>query len=238
MTKYFSRASKIFQDAGFAEATVSTQVGAVQKGIARDILSESKKGYDALLIGRGKSGTHKEMPLGSVASKLVNAVPSPAVWLIGSKPSAAKILLALDTSENSMRAVKHAGKMLQKSKSSITLFHAVRKLSVSIDGIEDIFPSSYQQRLLDEARQEIQPAFKLATLLLSKMGISPEQIDSKIVTGTSSRAATIQEEAERGGYGTIIVGRRGVSEVPDFSMGRVTNKLVQTAREQALWIVA
>ncbi|MEE4243095.1 MAG: universal stress protein, partial [Desulfopila sp.] len=60
MTKYFDRALKIFQEAGFAKATVSTLLGAVQKGIARDILSESKKGYDALLIGRGKSGTHKE----------------------------------------------------------------------------------------------------------------------------------------------------------------------------------
>ena len=236
MANFFESSLKIFRDAGFTEGPVS-RIATVQKGIARDILTEAQKGYDALLIGRGKSGALKEMPLGSVASKILSAVPSPAVWLIGARPSSAKVLLAIDSSENAIRAVKHAGKMLQQSKSSITLFHAVRKLSVSIDGIEDIFPSKYQQRLLDEATQEIQPTFKLAVLWLSKMGISSERIDTKIVTGASSRAATILEEAEKGDYGTIIVGRRGVSEVPDFSMGRVTNKLIQTAKQQTVWII-
>jgi len=53
-----------------------------------------------------------------------------------------------------------------------------------------------------------------------------------------SRAAAIVQEAKQNGYGTIVVGRRGITEVAEFSMGRVTNKLTQLAKTQALCIIA
>jgi hypothetical protein len=45
------------------------------------------------------------------------------------------------------------------------------------------------------------------------------------------------EEATKGGYGTIVVGRRGVSKVYEFLMGRVSNKVIQMAKDQAVWVV-
>jgi nucleotide-binding universal stress UspA family protein len=66
---------------------------------------------------------------------------------------------------------------------------------------------------------------------------SHERLSTRVVTGVGSRAAAILAEAEAGNYDTIVVGRRGVSEVLDFSMGRVTNKLTQITKQNALWIV-
>ncbi len=60
---------------------------------------------------------------------------------------------------------------------------------------------------------------------------------TKVITGATTRAGTILEEARAGGYGTIVVGRRGVSTVEEFDMGRVTNKLVHSAKDRALWVV-
>jgi hypothetical protein len=60
----------------------------------------------------------------------------------------------------------------------------------------------------------------------------------KIITGVASRAAAIYEEALRGGYGTIVAGRKGISRVEEFNMGRVTSKLLQLAKGLAVWIVA
>lgn len=235
---FMNKAVDLFKDAGFKPGTVTTRIGSQQEGIARDIVAEAKRGdYDVLVVGRGKSASAPEMPLGGVASKILSSAPAPAMWLVGGKPSSDNILIAMDSSENAIQAVKHAGKLLNLGKNTITLFHAVRGISVAMEGMEDIFPDSYRQRLLEDAEKEIRPAIKLAELWLSKMGIGPERISTKIVTGVASRAAAVVDEAKKGGYGTIVAGRRGISEVADFSMGRVTNKLTQLAKEQSLCIV-
>lgn len=235
---FMNKAVELFKVAGFNPGSVTTRIGVQQEGIARDIVAEARRGgYDVLVIGRGKSGSMQDMPLGGVASKILSATPSPAMWLVGGKPSSDNILIAMDSSEHSMQAVKHAGRMLNQGHNLITLFHAVRGISISVEGMEDIFPDSYRKRLLEDAEREILPALKLAETWLAKMDISPKRISTKIVTGVPSRAATIVEEAKQGGYGTIVAGRRGISEVADFSMGRVTNKLTQLAKEQNLCIV-
>ena len=41
----------------------------------------------------------------------------------------------------------------------------------------------------------------------------------------------------RGKHGTVVVGRRGVSNVKDFPIGRVPIKLVQLINNQAVWVV-
>lgn len=229
---------KIFSTAGFSPDSVVSRIGSQNNGIARDIVAEVQRGYDVLVIGRGKSGAMANELLGGVASKILNAVQSPAVWLIGAVPSpSAKILIALDSSENSMRAVKHAGKIAGNTDSTITLFHAVRGLSLSGEGLKDLFFAAYRQSLLKEAEKEALAVMKLAQAKLVKMDISPERLSTRVVTGVGSRAAAILAEAEAGNYDTIVVGRRGVSEVLDFSMGRVTNKLTQITKQDALWIV-
>lgn len=40
-----------------------------------------------------------------------------------------------------------------------------------------------------------------------------------------------------GGYGTIVLGRRGLSQVEKFTMGSVSSKTLQLAEEMAVWIV-
>ncbi|MEE8620893.1 MAG: universal stress protein [Syntrophobacteria bacterium] len=44
-------------------------------------------------------------------------------------------------------------------------------------------------------------------------------------------------EAQEGEYGTIVMGRRGLSKVREFLMGRVTNKVLHRAEGFAVWIV-
>ena len=52
-----------------------------------------------------------------------------------------------------------------------------------------------------------------------------------------SRAGTIVDQARRGGYGTIVVGRKGVTRVEEFFMGRVSSKVLQLAKDMAVWVV-
>lgn len=229
------KAVGLLRDAGFKAEHLTSRIETKKEGIARDILAEARRGgYDVLAIGRGKVGA---LTLGSVSSKILGSVSAPALWLVGRKPNASKILVAMDSSANSLEAVRHAGKMFNRGKNSITLFHAIRGITPSAEGVEDIFPESYRQQLLEDAEREIHPAFKSAENILADLDISPDRISTKIVTSVISRAEAVIIEAKNGGYGTIVTGRRGISAVADFSMGRVTNKLTQLARDQSLCIV-
>lgn len=237
-TSFVDKSAEILKNGGFKPENVTTRIEANREGIARDILAEAKRGgYDVLAIGRGQVGSLQNMPLGSVASKIASAVSAPSLWLVGGKPSSEKILVAVDSSANSLEAVKHAGKMLNRGSNSITLFHAIRGIDVSAEGMEDIFPDAYRKRLLEDAEKGIRGTFKSAEIVLRNLDISPERISTKIVTSATSRAEAVFNEAHNGGYGTIVAGRRGLSVVVDFSMGRVTNKLIQLAKEQSLCIV-
>ncbi len=234
---FMDSALALFKEKGFKPERVTTRIGRQKEGIARDIIAEARQGYDVVVIGRGKSNAEEGTPLGSVASKILGAATSFSLWLIGGNPNSDKILIAMDSSEGSLRAVKHAGSMLNHDNNAMALFHAIRGISFSTEGMENIFPESYRQQLLTEAESEIQPALQLARANLRKLDISPERVPTKITKSVKSRAVAIVQEAKEGGYGTIVIGRRGISEVAEFSMGRVTNKLIQLAKEQALCIV-
>ena len=234
---FMTTALMLFKEAGFDPETVTTKIGRQKEGIARDIIAEAHQGYDVLVIGRGKSSAEEGTPLGSVASKILSAATTFSLWLIGGKPTSDKVLIAMDSSEGGLQAVDHAGTMLNHDDNKMTLFHAIRGITVSTEGMEDIFPEAYRQQLMGDAEKEIQSALQVAKDHLGKMKISPERISSKVVTSVRSRAAAIVKEAKEAGYGTIVVGRRGISQVADFSMGRVTNKLTQQAKTQALCIV-
>jgi nucleotide-binding universal stress UspA family protein len=234
---FMANAVTIFRDAGFGASAVTTKIGRQKEGIARDIISEAHQGFDIVVAGRGKSN-EEGVPLGSVATKVLSAAANFSLWLIGGKPTSDKVLIALDSSEGGLRAVKHAGTMFNHDNNLMTLFHAIRGICVSSVGLEDIFPEAYRKQLMEEAEEEIQPALQLAKAHLKRLDISPERLSSKVITSVRSRAAAIVQEARQEGYGTIVVGRRGISEVTEFAMGRVTNKLTQLAKDRALCIVA
>jgi nucleotide-binding universal stress UspA family protein len=235
---FMDSALMLFKEAGFGPGKVTTRIGRQKEGIARDIITEARQGYDVVVIGRGKASAEEGTPLGSVASKIISSATSFSLWLIGGKPNSDKVLVAMDSSEGGLRAVDHAGTMFNHNQNAITLFHAIRGITVSTEGMEDIFPEAYRQQLMGDAEREIQPALQMAKDHLEKLHISSERVSTKIVTSVRSRAAAIVQEAKQSGYGTIIVGRRGVTEVAEFSMGRVTNKLTQLAKTQALCIIA
>lgn len=231
-------AIQIFKEAGFIPTQVTTKISPQQDGIARDIIAEAKQHYDVLVIGRGKSGSMQDQVLGSIASKITATVTAPALWLVGSSASADRILIAMDCSDNALKVVEHGATVLNRKTNAITLFHAIRGIAaISPPEMADIFPLSYQQQLIRDAEWEMQPVMIKAEALLNELDIAPDRIASRIVTGVRSRAAAVMDEAKKGGYGTIVVGRRGVSEIADFSMGRVTNKLIQLARDRTLCIV-
>jgi hypothetical protein len=128
--------------------------------------------------------------------------------------------------------------MINASNNSVRLVHVVRGITVSWTGQEKIFPEEYRRRLIEEAENQIKPTFDAATRVLVSSGIGLEKISTQVISGVASRAGALFDEAFRGGYGTVAMGRKGLSSVDEFDMGRVTGKLIQLAEGLAVWLVA
>jgi nucleotide-binding universal stress UspA family protein len=87
------------------------------------------------------------------------------------------------------------------------------------------------------AGREIAPYMQKAKEMLIKAGLDESQISSRLVDGSRSAAADILDAARELGCGTIVMGRRGATNVKSYTMGSVSRKVLQDFKDAALWLV-
>ncbi len=224
--------------AGIPEYSIIISIRKMKEGIARDLLLEARGGYDAIVVGRSGFGGAGAQVMGSVAAKMASKLDGANLWLLGNNAEKHGVLIAMDSSQSAMRVVDHVSKMINSSNETVQLLHVVRGIKVPPAARKKTFPEQYRKKLIEEAEDQIRPAFDAATSILVSSGIGPEKISTKVISGVSSRAGAIFAEALHEGCGTIAVGRKGLSNVDEFDMGRVTAKLIQLGESVALWVVA
>jgi nucleotide-binding universal stress UspA family protein len=220
---FMERARQLFLDRNVPEDAVIIKIRERKVGIARDIINESRNDYGGVVVGRWGMSLLKDFLWGSIANKLLGRLTNVPLCVVGGAPQIGKILVAIDASKGAMRAVDYVGTMADSTNWEVKLFNAVRGLD---------------REELYRAEKSMKSVFEEAHRYLEKAGFNRSQITTRTVTGVSSRAAAISVEALRGGYGTIVLGRRGLSHVEEFNMGRVSNKVIHMAREIAVWLVA
>jgi nucleotide-binding universal stress UspA family protein len=220
--EFMTSARQLFLDQNFPENAVSIKIQAKKTGIARDIIYESYDNYDGVVVGRWGMSLLQDFLWGSIANKLLGRLTHVPLCVVGETPQIGKILVAIDASEGAMRAVDYVGTMVNSADWEITLFHAVRVLD---------------REELHKAEKSMESVFDEATSHLEEAGVNRNRITTRIVVGVPSRAGAIIEEALNGGYGTIVVGRRGLSDVEEFIMGSVSNKVIHMAHEIAVWVI-
>ena len=223
LREYMGQAKQNLVEAGFQPNAITIDIHEREKGIARDIVAESNRGYDAVVVGRkGKTKT-PGINLGGITTKLLEKISFLPLLVVGRFSMPKNVLIALDGSDTSMRIVDYVGKTLPGFDCHVTLSHVVR---------------SDDPGFIRLAEERIKPIFNVAKSHLVSCGFLDDKIDTKLISGTSSRAKAIVDEAEQGSFGTIVVGRRGVTQTRDFFMGRVSNKLVQLAKGKVVWVVS
>ena len=220
--EFMERARCLFLDQNVPEDAVEIKIQERKVGIARDIVHESQKNYNGVVVGRWGMSMLKDFLWGSVANKLIGRLVNIPLCVVGGRSQIGRILVAIDASEGAMRAVDYTGAMVDTSHWEVTLFHAIRE---------------FDAEKLHRAEKSMESIIETASGLLEEAGFDRNQISVKTVTGIHSRAAAIITEALKGGYGTIVVGRRGLTNVDEFVMGRVSNKVIHMAREMAVWVV-
>ncbi len=145
-----------------------------------------------------------------------------------------KILIAVDTSENAERAVSYVGDIIGSNPGfQIQLLYVERPLD------RDLFPDeeSWEAHCAQQ-REKVQEFFKRARGILEEKGVEPDVISERYVQAEGySIAHSILRIHEDGGFGTVVVGRRGVSKAEEFLFGSVSNKIVHYAKDCTVWVV-
>lgn len=225
--------------AGFEQEKVEAVFQKTEIGVARDICSwaEKNKKADAIFISsRGRSRLESFFT-GEIANKVLEYVKLCPVWMVKGSVKAKNVLLAVDNSENAMRAVDHAGFLLSGTDVKITVFHSKRDLRrfVPKEVLQE-FPG-VQKFWQQKAGEEVAPFMNKARDRLIQAGLAENQISVKVIDGSRSAARDILDEAEENTIGTVILGRKGYSNVEDFSMGSTTKKVLDRASDVAVCVV-
>jgi nucleotide-binding universal stress UspA family protein len=150
------------------------------------------------------------------------------------KPFNKQILLAVDTSDNSRRAVQYVSRMLGGYAGfSVTLLHVINPPE------EDYFSSAEEQeRWLRNYQDRIDKLLAAYRQTLIDGGFEPGAVRVRTTLRyCPSMAECILSERDDRAYGTIVVGRQGISRSEAFLFGSVSNKIVNHARNCTVWVV-
>jgi nucleotide-binding universal stress UspA family protein len=236
-------AKAAFLDAGFPHHAVSIKIQRRKTGVTRDIVTESLDGYAGLFIGRTGFSNLSRLPIGSVARKLISRIHHIPLILVGGTPETQHILLGFDDSHGARICVRLAASLFAGSDKKLHIRHVIRALD-PLAGNFYPYPASSDLNTIFFSEQEkirntkIDAAMEKTMKILKEKGFSPQNADTLLIEGYMSRSLGLLDTAEKEKWGTIFVGRRGISRVQDFFIGRVGEKLVEMARDQAIWIVA
>lgn len=232
---FVENARQTLVNAGFAADSVEIRIQKRQIGIARDILKEAEDGrYTAVVTRRRGVGALESIVVGNVANKLfVKLICCPLI-IAGQRPVNDKLLVAIDGSPSSMKAVDFVAENAGGHGYGVGLIHVIR-------GFGNIVPNSPEFMMPAEnvalAHDEMMRLFSDVREKLVLAGFDENRIEEKIITGVYSRAGAIVEAATADGYGTIVVGRKGLSRVQEFFLGRVSTKVIHGGKEFTVWMV-
>ncbi len=152
-----------------------------------------------------------------------------------------KILVAIDDSENAMRAVEFIANLFTTD-SKITLFNVIQDTAALCEmNSPELTPYFKSQQssfcLLEEKKQElVNQAVQKAKEILMDAGFEEKNITVKSVIKKRGIARDIIKEAQAG-YNAIVLGRRGLSGIKDFILGSVSQKVFNSAKDISVLVV-
>jgi len=159
-----------------------------------------------------------------------------------------RILIAVDDSEPSARALRYVGTLLREARDvQVTLFHVLKPMPRELlehGGSED--PAA-EVRLAKALQQDQEnwvraesvmeyPILVQALELFGKTGFPLDRVTLKF-GHEDDIAHNILEEARSGGYGTIVVSRHGSNGMKRFFRAGITDQLLRDGSGYTLWVV-
>ncbi len=148
--------------------------------------------------------------------------------------NAKSILLAVDGSQNSLRAADYVGEIAGGGDG----FRIVL-LSVLAPPDPDIFLDAQDfQAERDRRNSDAMEALDKATGRLVAKAVDPASVQTRIMSCLNmDLAGTILAVRQESGLGTVVVGRRGLSKAEEFLLGSVSSRVTRHAKDFTVWVV-
>jgi nucleotide-binding universal stress UspA family protein len=152
-----------------------------------------------------------------------------------------KILVAIDDSENAIRAVEFVADSFTKD-NNITLFNVIQDTAALCEmNSPELTPYFKSEQssfcLLEEKKKElVNQAVEKAKQILMDAGFDENHITVKSEPKKGGVARDIVKEAESG-YHVIVMGRHGMSGIKDFILGSISQKVFHSAKNISVLFV-
>lgn len=232
------RAKKHALDLGFKDEMVSTDMRFKRETVYKEIcrLAGSLK-VDSVAVHRKGKSWIEAFYVGEISAELIESCQHHPVWILDGDITSNRVLVCLDHSPNSLRAVDHAAFMLAGTGNPITLFHSIwhagRFLTDDVLACAPDFCEAWDT--IEES--EVEPMFAAAKGMLLEAGVSEDRIAIEVNKDSRDPASDIVKKVKKGDYGTVVMGRRGISRVKEFFAGSITKKVFKKAENLAIWVV-
>jgi len=209
----------------------------MQAGMARDILNRGEKGgYRAIILARRGLTPSRDFFIGTTAAKVVDHALNIPVWVVDGETAPLNMLIAIDGSADSVNLLDYVLTMVGPNPDlHLTLFHVLPSLrhyySVDFHRANPHLEEIVKRKDLERMDAFYSQAFDK----LKKHGIQDTQVRTMTSKAIEDVSTAVLREAKSGGYGTVVIGRRGEREA--FFTGRIAMRLIQKISGQALWVV-
>ena len=225
-------------DAGIAEKSIQLKNQPRQLGVAKDILQASTAGrFDALILGRRGLSALQDMFIGSVSADIVNNTVDTPVWLVDEKGPSQNIMVAIDGSENSYKAVDHLAFIIGGNTDlKVSFFHVTPRLGdfCPVD-FEEVESEALEEIIFQGDQHCIDQFYSRAKQRLNEAGIHENQIGFETGEQAIRVGKAVLDQYRRGQFGTLVVGRLGANK--KFFTGSVSRYLINQFTDGALWVV-
>jgi nucleotide-binding universal stress UspA family protein len=144
------------------------------------------------------------------------------------------ILIAVDESENAHRAVAYVAQLLGGLEGfKVTVLHVIPQPE------EDFFKTSTEkEEWCGRYQEKVDAMLEGYRQVLIRAGFHPHDVSVRSpLRYCPSMAACILAERGETEYGTLVVGRQGLSRSEEFLFGSISSKIVSHARNCTVWVV-
>lgn len=150
------------------------------------------------------------------------------------KGSNRNILVAVDDSDNSRRAVEYVADLI----GGLPGFK-VAVLHVIAEPEDDFFPTAAEKDAwMKREGERIQRVLASYREILLTAGFTDEAVKTRSTIKYCPSLAECILQEQPGDYGTLVVGRKGRTRTEEFLFGSVSSKIVDHAKESTVWVVS
>jgi hypothetical protein len=215
------KAITLLNDSTMSVDEMITKTFAERYGKVKDILKEGSSGlYDAIILGKRASYALQwfvERPADEMAKAIItdSSISTP-IWICPAPEKGRKnVVVCVDGSEGSLRAVDHVGYILSKQEQhNLTLLYVENGAGLD------------SQKIFEKSKES-----------LKEHAIDPARISTETTWGINV-AGTILSFAEKGGFAAIAIGLKGVEKgiLKRMSLaGGTTVSLIERTEKISLW---